>query len=63
MKKLSAKNWINVLDVSVIAVRCAHKWRLRIKMHIPYHEIKHKELLKRIPNLHETVVVVVIKNG
>lgn len=30
-------------------------------MHIPYPEIKHKELLKRIPNLHEQVVVVVIK--
>ena len=32
-------------------------------MHIPYQEIKHKELLKRIPNLHEQVIVVVIKHG
>jgi len=33
-----------------------------MKMDIPYQEIKHKELLKRIHNLHETVVVVVMKN-
>ena len=31
-------------------------------MHIPYSKLKHKELLKRIPNLHEQVIVVVIKN-
>jgi len=30
-------------------------------MDIPYDEISHKELLRRIPNLHETVVVVVVK--
>jgi len=30
-------------------------------MRIPYSELKHKELLKRIPNLHEQVVVAVVK--
>ena len=34
-----------------------------MKMEIEYSKLKHKELLKRIPNLHEQVIVVVIKHG
>jgi len=36
--------------------------RKRMKMDIEYSKLQHKELLKRIPNLHEQVIVVVIKN-
>jgi len=32
-------------------------------MNIPYSELSHKELLKRIPNLHEQVLVVVVKKN